>query len=80
MLSELNQFLLAIDVMETIPATASPETSIAEVKDLVRRNKLEYLPIVSQDGKLEGFLEARAIEKLISQKLVELQRKSESLG
>jgi Kef-type K+ transport system membrane component KefB/predicted transcriptional regulator len=80
MVSELNQFLLAHDLMETIPVTASPETPMIEVQELMKRYKLDYLPIVSDGKKVIGFLEARVIEKLISRKFLELQRKSEALG
>ncbi|PID58098.1 sodium:proton exchanger [candidate division KSB3 bacterium] len=71
--SELNQFLVAIDVMETIPATAHPNTPMENVKALLKQYKLEYLPIVTDENTLEGFLEARAIDRLISRKFLELQ-------
>lgn len=80
MMSDLNQFLLAHDLMETIPATAHPNTPMLEVKDLIKRYKLDYLPVVAEDKTIAGFLEARAIERLISRKFLELQRKSEALG
>ena len=76
MYSELNQFLVAADLMETIPATAHPDTPMGNVKDLLKRYKLEYLPIVTEKNTLEGFLEARAIDHLISRKFLELQQKA----
>lgn len=74
--SELNHFLLAVDVMETIPATARPDTPMLDVMALLKRYKLEYLPIVSDEHRVEGFLEARAIEQLISRKYLELQKQT----
>jgi Kef-type K+ transport system membrane component KefB/CBS domain-containing protein len=80
MVSQLNEFLLAHDLMEPVPAKAKPENSLPEVKEKMKKNRMEYMPIVSDDNTLEGFLEARAIENLISKKLMELRRKTEELG
>ncbi len=76
MYSDLNQFLVAVDLMETIPTTASPGTPMEDVKALLKRYKLEYLPIVTKGNTLEGFLEARAIDRLISKKYLEFQQKA----
>lgn len=76
MYSELNQFLVALDLMENVPATASPTTPMEDIKALLKRYKLEYLPIVSEGKILEGFLEARAIDRRISRKYLELQQKA----
>ena len=80
MVADLNQLLVAHDLMEAVPVTASPETSMVEVKGLLKRYKVEYLPIVTPEKHIAGFLEARTIERLISRKYLELQRKSDALG
>jgi len=72
--SGLDRFLLAQDLMEPIVAVVTPETPMSDVKNILERNHLEYLPIVSNDNKVVGFLESREITRLISRKIEELQR------
>lgn len=76
----LEGFLLAHDLMEPSIAVTTPETPMSEVKELLARFNLEYLPVVTEDNKVVGFLESRAINRLISTKIIELQRQAESLG
>lgn len=79
MLQGLNEFLLAYDLMEPVIAVVHPDTSMTEAKEEMARNHIECLPVVSKDNKLVGFVESRSIQKLISQKIAELDRKSREL-
>jgi Kef-type K+ transport system membrane component KefB len=76
----LEGFLLAHDLMEPVIAVTTPETPMSEVKELLARYNLEYLPVVTEENKVVGLLESRAINRLISTKIIELQRQAESLG
>ena len=43
------------------------------------RYTLDYLPVIKDDRILVGFIERREVNKYISSKLLEMQRKSEEL-
>jgi CBS domain-containing protein len=75
----LDDFLLAHDLMEPVIAEATPDTSMSEVKEMLDNYHMEYLPVVDKTKKVVGFLESRAIKRLISQKIVAIQKHSESL-
>lgn len=72
--------LLAHDLMEPVRAVTTPETPMTEVVDLLKQYNLEYLPVVTHDKRVTGFIESRAIQRFISTKIIELQRQAESLG
>ncbi|MGR3218231.1 MAG: cation:proton antiporter domain-containing protein [Candidatus Anammoxibacter sp.] len=76
----LDNLLLAHDIMEPITALATPETPMTEVKQILEDNRLDYLPVVTRDNKIEGFLESRTIQRLISARIVEMQNKTSSIG
>jgi CBS domain-containing protein len=79
MVAGLNDLLLAVDVMESPIALAASESSIFELKRTLARYNLEYLPVVDGDNKIVGFIERRMLYKIISTKVIELQRKADSL-
>jgi Kef-type K+ transport system membrane component KefB/CBS domain-containing protein len=78
--SELGDFLLAHDLMDSVIYTASPETPLIEVNDILKKNNIDYLPIVTDENKLLGILETRNIQKLISRRIMELQNHADLLG
>jgi NhaP-type Na+/H+ or K+/H+ antiporter len=80
MTSGLDTFLLAYDLMEPVIAKVSPDLPMIEVKEILNRYNLEYMPVVSAGNKVLGFLERRQISRKISTKLIELQKQVESLG
>ncbi len=69
----LNDFLLGHDLMEEPPAVVKVNTSMSEVLEILKDFKIDYLPVVSEENKLEGFLEIREIQKLITKKIFQLQ-------
>lgn len=75
----LSSLLLAIDVMEEPVASVNPESSLSSVKELLDKYNLEYLPVVTNDNVMKGFIERRILAKLISTKILELQRQADSL-
>ncbi|UCC96007.1 MAG: cation:proton antiporter, partial [Candidatus Omnitrophota bacterium] len=75
----LSELLLAIDFMEPVIASVTVESSASEVKEILARYNLEYLPVVTQGDKIVGFIERRMVYKTISTKMMELQRQSDSL-
>ncbi|MFH1767677.1 MAG: cation:proton antiporter [Candidatus Omnitrophota bacterium] len=75
----LSGFLLAADVMEPVIVSAPPESSLSSVKELLHRHNVEYLPIVTKDTVIAGFIERRVLDKIISTKIIELQSKADFL-
>jgi len=78
--SSLSDLLLAHDLMEPVIKTTNTESPMSEVKELMNRYALEYLPVLDKDKKLAGFIEERMLNKFISTKLIELQKQADSLG
>lgn len=77
--SSLSDFLLADDLMEPVIESVKAETPMAEVKETLDRHGLEFIPVVSSQGKLEGLIERRNFNRVISTKLMELRRKESDL-
>jgi len=71
MVSGLDNFLIAFDLMEPVIAVTAPETSVLNAKEILERNNLEFLPVVTEENKVVGSLESRAIQRLISRKITE---------
>ncbi len=78
-INELNNLLLAVDFMQPSVDSVHPSSSIAEVKELFDRYNMEYLPVVTKENKVVGFIERRILNKFISTKILDLQRKADSL-
>ncbi len=80
MAQELSDLLLAHDIMETPPATCGPKSSLAEAEEKMRHFRVEYIPVVGEDGAVKGIIEQRGIGKAISRKMLALQEKAAALG
>lgn len=76
----LDNLLLAHDIMAPITAVTTPETPMSEVKEILDSNKIDYLPVVTEDNKIKGFLESRAIQRLISDRILEMQNKADAIS
>ncbi len=75
----LSDLLLAVDVMEPAIASVTPESSISEIKELLNRYHLEYLPVMRKENSIAGFIERRIFNKAISTKIIALQKKADYL-
>lgn len=71
--------LLAADLAEPSVTTISEESMLSEAKQILDKYNLECLPVVSADRKIAGFIERRILDKLISTKIIELQKRAETL-
>ncbi len=80
MTSELNDLLLASDLMEPAVATIEQNASMSDVKDVMNEYGLEYLPVVDENNTVVGFIESRAMQRQLSRKIIELQKQAEALG
>jgi Kef-type K+ transport system membrane component KefB/CBS domain-containing protein len=74
--ASLNAIVLAYDIMDPRIRRVSPEMSIREVKEILQKERLDCLAVVDVDNKLVGFIESTLIDKKISTKMIELQKKA----
>jgi len=75
--SELNNFLLAFDLMTPVVASCGPDDSVFTAKRICDKFYLECLPVIDSDKKVIGVIESRSMRKLISRKFMEMQKKAE---
>jgi CBS domain-containing protein len=77
---KLSQLLVAYDLMQPPPDTASPQMPLEEAMTRMQEQGLEYLPVISltKDGKqkLDGLLEYRRVERKINQEILRRQEAS----
>jgi len=78
---ELNDWLVALDVMEAVTGGFSSETALSEALEQMRRKDTEYMPVVDvQHGnRLIGGLNKRAVWRKLSAEVLSRQRKAEIL-
>ncbi|MFC1576356.1 CBS domain-containing protein, partial [Candidatus Omnitrophota bacterium] len=72
--------ILANDLMEPVVTTVLPDAYVSEVKELLNRYAIEYLPVVDSGDKLKGFIERKMLDKYVSTRMIELQRHLDTLG
>jgi len=77
--TDLGGLILATDLMEPIVATVLADVSVSEVKELLDRYAIEYLPVVDKNNKMAGFIERKKLNKFISTRIIELQKQVDSL-
>lgn len=77
--SSLEEFVLAADLKDPVKITVSGEATLAEARDIFDRYDLEYLPIVTEEKILNGFLEKRMLNRLVATRILELQKKVDML-
>jgi Kef-type K+ transport system membrane component KefB len=77
--SSLSDLLLAVDLMEKIPAAVSIQSTLAAIKEAMLEHDLEYIPVLDREGIIQGFIEKRSLNHYIATKILELQRMADSL-
>jgi len=76
---DMGGLLLAHDLMEPVITKVAPTTTTAEVRETLSRYNIEYLPVVDGKGEVVGSIERKNLNKFISTKIIELQKKADSL-
>jgi CBS domain-containing protein len=71
--------LLACDVMNPCPAFCSPEDNARDARDVIREGRLETLPVVGQDGKVQGVLEDHMVIRYVNRRVLELRERETRL-
>jgi len=79
---ELNDWLVAMDIMEPVIARTTPDTELEEALDKAGRLHIEHLPVTvtEQDDKFVGLLDCRMVRRTLSAEVLSRQQKAESFG
>jgi len=77
---DITDLILAHDLMEPVIAKISANVPMVEVKEILDKHNIEYLPVVDKGEMVEGFIERKMFNKFVSTKIIELQKQADSLG
>lgn len=77
--TELDNLLLAIDLMEPVVATTGPKTLLSDARDQMSELAVDYLPVVDDQGQLVGLLESLAVQRYISKQRLANEQKLASM-
>jgi CBS domain-containing protein len=78
---ELNDWLVALDIMEPVISKGAPGMPLEEAFETTKRLEIEHLPIVasSEDDKFVGVLNCRAVRRSLSAEVLSRQQKADSM-
>jgi len=78
---ELNDWLVALDIMEPVVAMATPDIALSEAFEKTRRLDMEHLPVVvsDEDNKFVGVLNCRAVRRTLSAEVLSRQQKADNI-
>ncbi|MFH1458065.1 MAG: cation:proton antiporter [Candidatus Omnitrophota bacterium] len=75
---ELKDLILAVDLKEPVAATVFEDTMLLKAQKILDTYHLECLPVVSQTNEITGFIERRILDKIVSTRIMELQKQMET--
>ncbi len=78
---ELNDWLVALDIMEPIIARVTKDIALSEALEKTKRLDIEHLPVVAsaEDNKFVGVLNCRAVRRSLSAEVLSRQQKADSI-
>ncbi len=78
---ELNDWLVALDIVEPVVAKLTPDVALAEAFDKAKRLGAEHLPVASseKDDRYVGVLDCRAAYRALSAEVLSRQQKADSI-
>jgi len=78
---ELNDWLVALDIMEPVISRGTPGMPLEEAFETTKRLEIEHLPIVasSEDDRFVGVLNCRAVRRSLSAEVLSRQQKADSI-
>ena len=78
---ELNDWLVALDIMEPVIAKVTPDTGLSEAFEKTKRLDIEHLPVVasSEDDRFVGVLNCRAVRRSVSAEVLSRQQKADNI-
>ena len=79
---ELNDWLVALDIIEPIIAIGFSNMALSDAFDRTQRFDIEYLPVVvsAEEDKFVGVLDCRAVHRSLSAEVLSRQRKADNIG
>jgi len=77
---ELNDWLVALDIMEPIIAKVTRDMALSEALEKTRRLDIEHLPVVASEGdnRFVGVLNCRGVRRSLSAEVLSRQQKADS--
>jgi CBS domain-containing protein len=78
---ELNDWLVALDIMEPIIARMTPKAALSEAFEKARRLDMEHLPVVAseEEDRFVGLLDCRAVHRSLSAEVLSRQQKADNI-
>jgi len=78
---ELNDWLVALDIAESIVAVVTPDMALSEALERTRRLGVEYLPVVAsdKDSTFVGVFDCRLVRRSLSAEVLSRQQKADSI-
>lgn len=78
---EINDWLVALDIAEPVVDVVTSETSLSEAIELMKRERIEYMPVVvtKQGREYKGVLDLRAMHRQLSAEVLSRQREADSM-
>ena len=79
---ELNDWFVALDIMEPIIGKVTPDMALSDALEEIRKLNVEHLPVVasSQDDSFVGVLGNRAVRRSLSAEILSRQQKADSIA
>jgi Kef-type K+ transport system membrane component KefB/predicted transcriptional regulator len=77
--SDLSEYLLAHDIMDKIIYTSTLTTEASEIYSIFDKSHVASIPVVDNNNKVEGMIEYRRMQQLISNRLSELKEKAQRM-
>ncbi len=79
---ELNDWLVALDIVEPVILKVTPDVPLAEAFERTKHLDLEHLPVVvsNEDDRFIGVLNCRAVRRSLSAEVLSRQQKADSMA
>ena len=79
---ELNEWLVALDIMEPVIAKVTPDMRLSEALERAHQLDTEYVPVIvsEQDDSFVGLLNCRAVRRQLSAEVLSRQQKADNIA
>ncbi len=79
---ELNDWLVALDIMEPIIAKVTPDMALSDAFEKAKHLDIEHLPVVvsNEDDGFVGVLNCRAVHRSLSAEVLSRQQKADTMS
>jgi Kef-type K+ transport system membrane component KefB len=78
---ELNDWLVALDIMEPIVGKITPDMPLSQALEKMRKLDVEHIPVVSSDDdNFVGILGSRKVRRSLSAEVLSRQQKADSMA